>query len=314
MKKIKINKGEIARLIPLFTLIIVAFSVNNAFLSSGNIISMLKASGFLLIASLGFTLVLIAGGLDLSVGSMLALGGVIAGVSVHSYQMPILIAILLGCSVGLLLGTINAVAVYYFNVPPFIMTLGMLYIARGIVNIVTKGVPVYPLGEKFQSLEQGVILGIPHIVVLAFLLSILIHTILRYTRIGREIYAVGGNREAADLSGISARNVYLFVYGFCGGLAALTGIMMASRLGSAQPGVGVGFELQVAVAVIIGGSSMFGGSGNVFGTVIGALFMTVLANSMTIMKVSVYWQNFIIGIILVLAVVIDQMNRKKTGI
>lgn len=311
--KFRIKKDEIFRVAPLVLLIIVAFLINHSFLSIGNIVSMFKASSFLLIASLGFTMVLIAGGLDLSVGSMLALGGVISGIAVSQFQLPLLLAILLGIIVGMILGFCNAMIIYYFNVPSFIMTLGMLYVARGIVNIATKGVPVYPLPKSFQVLEQGTTLGTPNVVVLVVILSIIVHVILKYTRIGREIYAVGGNKEAANLSGISVRKVYWFVYSMCGSLAALTGIMMASRLGSAQPGVGVGFELQVAVAVIIGGASMFGGSGNVYGTVIGALFTTVLANSMTIMKISVYWQNLIIGVILVFAVVMDQINRKRIG-
>ncbi len=308
--KNKIRLRDMGTLVPLVLLIIIAYFVNNSFLSFGNIVSMLKASGFLLIASLGFTLVLISGGLDLSVGSMLALGGVIAGMSISS-NVPIPLAIVFGLLVGLMLGLVNAITIYRFSVPPFIMTLGMLYIARGIVNIVTKGVPVYPLGKEFQSLEQGTIVGIPNVVILAGILSIVVHVILKYTRIGRAIYAVGGNREAAQLSGISISRVYLFVYSVCAMLAALTGIMMAARLGSAQPGVGVGFELQVAVAVIIGGASMFGGAGSVFGTIVGALFTSVLSNSMTVMKISVYWQNLIIGSILVLAVIVDQLNRNR---
>ena len=308
---IKVRMRDMGTLIPLITLIVIAYIVNTSFLSLGNIISMIKASGFLLIASLGFTLVLISGGLDLSVGSMLALGGVISGLGVGVWNLPISVAILLGLLTGLILGSVNGLIVYYFNVPPFIMTLGMLYIARGIVNIITKGVPVYPLGEQFQSLEQGNIIGIPNIVILSIFLSLIAHIVLKYTQIGREIYAVGGNKEAALLSGISVRKVTLFTYSVCGSLAALTGIMMASRLGSAQPGIGVSFELQVAVAVIIGGASMFGGSGNIFGTIIGALFTSVLANSMTVMQISVYWQNLIIGSILVLAVIIDQINRRR---
>lgn len=297
--------------IPLVVLIIVAFVVNRGFLSAGNVLSILKSSGFLLIASLGFTLVLISGGLDLSVGSILALGGVIAGIAIFSFQLPIPVAIALGLVVGVVLGLANAITIYYCNVPPFIMTLGMLYIARGLVNIITKGVPVYPLGKAYQALEQGTFFGIPNIIILSLILSVIVHGILSYTRVGREIYAVGGNREAAKLSGINVKRVYMIVYALCGMLAALTGIMIASRLGSAQPGVGVSFELQVAVAVIIGGASMFGGTGNVFGTVLGALFISVLSNSMTVMRISVYYQNLIIGVILVLAVVIDQFHRKR---
>lgn len=284
-------------------------SVNRVFISPDNLTNILRSVGFTLITAVGMTLVLISGGLDLSVGSVMALGGVACGLAMKM-GIPCWLAIILGAALGAIIGMINGYIIVKINIPPLIVTLGMQYMARGLVFILTEGVPVYPLPKMFQSIEQSQLLGIPTVVYIAFILAVIGHIILTRTAFGRAIYAVGGNVEAARISGIKTDKVRSLVYIITGALAALTGIMMASRLGSAQAGAGTGYELTVITAAIIGGTSTFGGIGTIFGTAVGALFVEILSNSMTLMRVSVYWQNLVIGAILVLAVVLDQYRRK----
>lgn len=300
-------------IIPTLLLCILIQVINPVFLSFANVINVLRATGFTLITALGMTFVFIAGGLELSVGSVLALGGVTAAMCIKA-GVPIVLAMLIGCSVGLLIGLFNGFIIEKFQIPSLIMTLGMLYMARGAVYVLTKGVPVYPLPESFQKVEQSEFWGVPTIILVSLVLSLLAHIVLTRTTYGRSVYAVGGNKDAARLSGIKNGHINISVYAITGTLAAFTGVLMASRLASAQASAGTGFELAVIAAVIIGGTSMFGGSGTILGTVIGALFMNILSNGMTLMKVSVYWQNLIIGAILVLAVILDQLKRKRMAL
>lgn len=310
MTKAVLNKKEIGIIIPTVILIVVIQVVNPAFLSGANISNVLRATGFTLITALGMTFVLIAGGLDLSVGSVLALGGVAAGLFIVN-GVPIGLAIVGALLAGAAIGFINGIIIVKFKIPPLIMTLGMYYMARGIVYILTEGVPVYPLPTEFQQIEQSKLLAVPSIVIISLVLAILSYFVLSKTIFGRKVYAIGGNKEAAHLSGINISAVNVFVYMITGSLAALTGVLMASRLASAQAGAGVGYELTVIAATIIGGTSTFGGAGTILGTVIGALFMNILSNGMTLMKVSVYWQNLVVGAVLVVAVILDQHRRNK---
>jgi ribose transport system permease protein len=298
-------------IIPTALFIIIISLVNPVFLSPNNVFNVLRSTGFTLITALGMTLVLIMQGLDLSVGSVLALGGCVSGIAMFTYHVPIVPAILLGCAAGFIIGLANGLVVVKFRIPPLIMTLGMMYMARGIVYIITKGVPIYPMAQEFQAIEQQDFFGIPKIVIISGILAVVSHIFLTHTTIGRSIYAVGGNKEAANLSGINMNKINIICYSITGTLAAATGVIMASRLGSAQPSAGTSYEMTVIAAVIIGGTSTSGGSGTILGTTIGALFMNILANAMTIMKISVYWQNFVIGFVLVLAVVLDQVKKDQ---
>jgi ribose transport system permease protein len=213
--------------------------------------------------------------------------------------------------IGGLIGLVNGLIIVLFKTPPMIMTLGMMFMARGLVYITTKGLPIYPMPKGFQMIEQSTILNLPTIVWLCIVLCIIFHIILTQTTFGRAVYAVGGNAEAAKLSGISIGNVTITVYVICGVMAALTGIMMGSRLGSAQPSVGTGQEMIVIAACIVGGTSTFGGRGTILGTAIGAFFMNMLTNSMTLMHVDIYYQNLVVGAVLVLAVILDQYSRES---
>jgi ribose/xylose/arabinose/galactoside ABC-type transport system permease subunit len=291
--------------------IVVAFGIANpVFLRFANIINILRSTSFILIIGIAMTFVLISGGLDLSVGSTVALGGVIAGLSIKAgipVPLSIVLALLSGWGIGLFIGFIVAI----FKIPPLIVTLGMMYVIKGIVLIITKGAPIFPLPDNFNIIGQGEIGGIPYVVIIAIILGIIAHIVLTQTTFGREVHAVGGNIETAYLSGIKINKIKILVYVLTGVAATLSGLLMAARLESAQANSGTGYELLVIAAVIIGGTSLFGGAGTILGTAIGAVFMTVVSNGMVILKVSVYWQNLVIGFIIILAVGIDQLKRRK---
>jgi ribose transport system permease protein len=257
------------------------------------------------------TLVLIAAGIDLSVGSVLALSCVSVGIFMVNMGMPMITAILLAVFIGAVIGLVNGFVIVKFKTPPMIMTLGMMFMARGMVYISTKGLPIYPLPREYQAIEQTSLLGIPSIVWLSIFLCILFHIILTRTTFGRSIYAIGGNAAAAKLSGIPIGRLTGSVYVISGIMAAITGIMMGSRLGSAQPSVGTGQEMIVIAACIVGGTSTFGGRGTILGTAIGAFFMNMLTNSMTLMRVDIYYQNLVVGAVLVFAVILDQYARES---
>lgn len=305
-----LHKQESSIILALLVYVTFVALVNNVFISSGNVFNIFRSAGFSLITIVGMTFVLITGGLDLSVGSVLALGGVIAGMMAKA-GAPVPAAILSGILVGTLIGSINGFLIVKIGIPPLIVSLGMLYAARGLVSVITKGVPVYPLPKDFTSLEQLKLIGaIPFVVVVALLIAFVAQVVLKRTAFGRAVYAVGGNEEAAKISGINTGRTKFFVYFITSSLAATAGVIMAMRLGSAEAAVGTGYELIVISATVIGGTSIIGGSGTVIGAVLGGLFMEILTNSLTLMRISVYWQQLVVGTILILAVMLDQYKRK----
>lgn len=303
------NMKESGIIIPTVLYAIFVQIKNPIFFTGDNFSNLLRQTGFVLICAIGMTLVLIIGGIDLSVGSVLALSCVLCGQFMVNLNLPIWLAIVLALLIGAAIGLISGSIVVKFGIPPMIMTLGMMFMARGLVYISTKGLPVYPLPKEFQMIEQSSLFNMPTIVYISVILCIVFHIMLTHTTFGRSIYATGGNKETAKLSGIPIGKITVTVYAICGLMAAATGIMMGSRLGSAQPSVGTGYEMNVIAACIVGGTSTFGGRGTILGTAIGAFFMSMLTNSMTLMKVDVYWQQFVTGAILVIAVILDQYKR-----
>lgn len=287
---------------------IVVACVNPVFISVNNLSNVLKTMGYTLITVVGMSLVLITGGLDLSVGSTLALGGIITGMACNA-GVPLAAAILLGVLTGTLIGALNGFIIVRAKIPPLIVTLGMQYIVRGMVSVLTQGVPIYPLPKSLTSIDPARLLGIPTVVVVALLMALLGHVALSRTPFGRSVYALGGNEEAARISGINCKRTKMMVYVITGSLAALAGVFMASRLGSAEAAVGTGYEMTTICGAIIGGVSTFGGIGTILGAMIGAFFMEVLTNSLTLMRVSVYWQNVVVGVVLIVAVLLDQYKR-----
>jgi len=306
------ERSELGIAIPLVLLIGIVGIVNPVFFDLDNIFNVLRQSSFTFIIGLAMTFVLVGGGLDLSVGSVLALGGVISGLALLA-GIPIWISVLLGVLAGALVGLFNGFVIAVFKIPSLIVTLGMMYFARGVVQVLTRGNPVYPLPEAFNFLGQGFIAGVPVVVLVAALLGIVTHVVLTQTAYGRSVFALGGNRETARLSGINVQRITIWIYMICGAAAGLTGVLTAARLASALSNAGTGMELQVIAGCIIGGTSMFGGSGSILGTLIGVAFMNIIANGMVLMKISVYYQSMVIGAIIILAVGIDQYNRKRRG-
>lgn len=308
-----LKKQESSIILILVLFIAVVICVNPVFISGSNVVNILHATGYTLVVVVGMSLVLITGGLDLSVGSVYALGALICGMMCTEHALPVPVAILLGLIVGLIAGSINGLLIVKTGMPPMIVTLGMQYMARGLVSVLTKGVPIFPLPESFVAIGSARLFGqIPVVIPLAIVIAIVGHVILSKTVFGRSVYAIGGNQEAARISGINIGRTKMVVYMMTGVLAATAGILMASRLGSAEPSTGSGLEMKVICGAIIGGISTFGGMGTILGASLGALFMEALTNSLTLMKISVYWQNLVFGAVLILSVLLDQYKRVLT--
>jgi ribose/xylose/arabinose/galactoside ABC-type transport system permease subunit len=278
------------------------------FLTERNILNVLRDGAFVFIVAVTATFVLVGGGLDLSVGSLFALGSIVtADLLVHGTSVPI--AVVIGIAGGGLVGLVNSFVIVYCRIPPLIATLGMLYVGRGVVNVITGGNPLAPLPDSFVSIASNNLLGVPLVVVYAAVIGLVGHVVLERTRFGYDVRAVGGNRDAARACGVKVDRVTIVLYVISGASATFAGLLMASRLASGQPSVGDAMELQVISAAIIGGTSLFGGLGSVRGTLLGALMIAVLGNGLVLMSVNPLWQNIVIGVVLVLAVGLDQLRR-----
>lgn len=301
---------EIGILIPFLVICVATAIINPVFLYKANLIEIARSISFTVIMGVGMTFVMIGGGIDLSIGSVLALTGIIAG-KILVGGLPIPLAILGGILVGVVFGTINGFVVSTYKIPPMIATLGMMYIVRGIVYVITKGQPIYPFPDNFNKIGQGYFLGLPYSVYIATVVLILGNFILKHTTFGRSVMAVGGNVETARISGINIKKTTIIMYIICSVCATLTGVLMTARLSSAQVNAGTDTALTVIAAVIIGGTSIVGGSGSVWGTLIGTGIMTVLSYAMVITRVSVYWQLIVVGLIIVVAVILDTYRRRK---
>lgn len=309
LKKLLKTK-EIGIILILVVLSILIQLKNPIFLTYSNIIDVCRNTSYTLVIAVGMTFVLIAKGLDLSVGSLTALGGLVSALAMTN-GIPIPIAVLLGMIVGAAFGIINAFCIVKLNIPAMIATLGSMYMARGLVMIVTKGSPVFPLPEAFGNFGKGYFLGVPYVVIIAAVLSIIAHWVLSSTTYGRKVYAIGGNAETAKFAGINVAMVTASCYVISAALAALSGILTAARMGSGQPSIGDGTEMTVITAVIIGGTSLNGGAGTILGTVLGALLMNVLTSGMNLVGVSPYWQKFVMGLIIIVAVGADMYQRNR---
>lgn len=308
-------------LIALIILCILLSVMTDKFFTADNGINVLRQIAVNTCIATGMTLVVLTSGIDLSVGSVLALcGAVTAGFLKNGIEMSsanlfigftLLGALLAGIVLGTLLGWFNGVAITKFNVPPFVATLAMLTIARGFTMLYTKGHPISNLGSSFEFIGSGAWLGIPVPVWIAAMVVLLATFITRKTKMGRYIYAIGGNEQAAKLSGINIKKVKITVYAIAGALAALGGIIVTARLDSAQPNAGTSYELDAIAAVVIGGTSLSGGKGTVWGTVIGAVIIGVLNNGLVLLNVSPFWQQVVKGGVILLAVIIDKLGDKK---
>jgi ribose transport system permease protein len=279
------------------------------FLTIDNLLSIALQTAIIAILALGQVYVIISGGIDLSVGSILALSGVISAQLLVS-GWPTALAIVAGILAGALLGFINGLVITKGNLPPFIVTLGMMGVARGLSLVLTDGLPVSGLPETFTKLGNETIFYIPIPVIFLIVVAIISSFILSRTIFGRYVYSIGSNEEAAQLSGINVNFHKLMIYVVCGLLSGLAGVLLTARLVSAQPSAGTGYELDAIAAVVIGGASLMGGVGTVGGTIIGAFIMGVLRNGLNLLNVTPFWQQIAIGVVIVLAVYLDQMRRK----
>ena len=301
-------KQESSIILAVLLLIIIATSVNTMFLTPMNMFNVVRSAAFTLIPTVGMTFVLITAGLDLSIGSVIALGGVVTGLLLER-GASLSVAMMAGIISGSIVGCINGFIIVKAKIPPLITTLGMQYACRGLVSALTRGVPIWPLPEEFIAIGAAQIGPLPFVVVIAIAIAIIGQVVLSKTAYGRGVYAVGGNAEAARISGINTGKIKFSVYVITSTLAALTGILLAARLGSAESTSGSGYELIVICSAVIGGTSTFGGMGTVIGAAIGAFFMELLSNSMTLMRVSVFYRELVVGAILVGAVLLDQYKR-----
>jgi len=303
-------------------LMVVALSLaSHNFLTVDNTMNVLRQISINLCLSLGMTLVILSGGIDLSVGSVLALSGAVAagllknGLALPRFNLLVQFtmpgAIVAGIAVGLALGWANGVAVTRFKLPPFVATLGMLSIARGLTMLWTGGFPVTGLGDDFGRLGTGHALGIPMPVWISAVLVAVFIVVTKRTRFGRHLYAVGGNERAATLSGLAVPRIKLMVYTLGGGLAAVAGLLVTARLDSATPNAGLGYELDSIAAVVIGGTSLSGGRGSMLGTVLGCLIIGVLNNGLFLLNVSPFWQQVVKGFVILAAVAIDKASKAE---
>jgi ribose/xylose/arabinose/galactoside ABC-type transport system permease subunit len=282
------------------------------FRSGRNMLNILKQTSINGILATGMMYVIITGGIDLSVGSIAALSGVMAAHFAHPGEYPLIIPILLPVFIGTLVGLFNGIGVTYGSIPPFIVTLGSMTIFRGAALIASKGQPVFNVSKPFEAISGAFVFDtIPVLVIYYIVITLIFAFVLTRTVFGRHVYMVGGNETAARVSGIDTFKVKIVVYMISGFLAGIAGLLLTSRTISANPTAAQGYEMDAITAVIIGGVSMSGGSGKWYGTVIGALLISIIANSLDILNVSSHYQPVIKGMIIILAVLMDMKTKNR---
>jgi inositol transport system permease protein len=301
----------------IFLLLLVAFFgfQNERFLSVRNLTNILTEVSIYGIVAVGMTYVILTGGVDLAVGSLLAFAAMTSAWVLQrlgaDFAMSWLLALCLSTAVGAAVGWIHGKSITLLGVPPFIVTLGGMTVWRGGTLILNDGAPISGFSESYRWWGVGDVLGVPAPVLVFIVVAGAGYVVQRYTRYGRRIYAVGGNPEAARLCGVDVKGVLTSVYVLVGLLSGLAGFLLSARLGSAEAVAGTGYELRVIASVVIGGASLFGGLGGVGGTIVGALLIGVLTNGLVMMQVSSYWQQVVIGAVIVLAVAVDTLAKSR---
>ena len=286
---------------------------SDAFLSANNLFNIGVQSAVVAIIAIGMTMVIITAGIDLSVGSVAALSGVLGTMMVVEHGAGVPLAIVSGAVIGALAGLVNGLLVTQGGMAPFIATLGMLSVARGLVYIVTGSVAVAGAPQEFKLLGQGKLGALPIPILALFVVAVTGHFVLTRTKLGRYAYAMGSNIEAARLSGIPVKRYLTIVYIISGVLAGFGGMIAASRVNSGQPNFGIGLELDVIAATVIGGASLFGGEGKVIGTLLGALLIALIRNGSVLLDINTFYQQVIIGVIIWIAVLWDRYRRRATS-
>ena len=309
----RIRSQTIQKLLPFISLAVLFAVLSVAspyFLTGTNLASVIRQTAVINIMALGMTLVIVSGGIDLSVGSILAFAGVLGTMTmVETGSVPL--GILAGILCGALWGCANGLMIASLRIPPFIVTLGTLGIVRGLTLVVSGGLPVVGLPKAHGFLGEGTIGPAPFVLVVLVLCAVVTHFALHGTKLGRYTYAIGSNEAAAVYAGIPVARYKVAIYAICGLLSGLAGMIETSRLMTGQPTAGVSYELQVIAAVVIGGGSLTGGEGTVIGTLIGAFIMGLLSNGSDLLGVNPYWQQVIIGAIIILAVALDEARKRR---
>ncbi len=303
----------IQRLLPFLTLaaLFVGLCIASPhFLTSTNLSSVVRQTAVINIMALGMTIIIIAGGIDLSVGSILAMGGLLGTMAMEK-GLPIPVGVAVGISAGMFCGWVNGIATTKLRINPFIVTLGTLGIVRGLALIISGGLPVHQIPAGFSFLGEGNLLKVPFVLWILLVCAVAVHVILEHTCLGRYAFAIGSNPEAALYAGINVGFYTTAVYTIGGMLTGLSGMIEASRLMTGQPTAGQGYELQAIAAVVIGGGSLRGGEGSVMGTLVGAFIMGLLANGSDLLGISPYLQQAIIGAVIILAVAFDELRKRR---
>jgi ribose transport system permease protein len=287
-----------------------AYLLTPDFLSLRNIRNVLRQVSIIGLLAAGETFVILTGGIDLSVGTLVSLTGCIAA----GFQgKGLVIGVLAGLAVGAATGLVNGLAVAKGRIQSFVVTLGTMSIAQGLALLYTGGFPIFDLSDAFNHIGSGSIGFVPIPVAIFFLVYVIAYFVLRYTKFGRYTYALGGNEDATRLSGIDIDRQKILVYMVCGLLAGLGGVVLAARLGIGMPTMGTGYELQAIAAVVVGGSSLAGGRGGIVGTILGTLTLGVLYNILNLMNVTAFYQYIVIGCIIVIAALINEMGKRYAG-
>jgi ribose transport system permease protein len=286
------------------------------FLSWSNISGVLLSTTVIGILALGTTFVIVTGGIDLSIGTGMTLSAVMTGLLIVNFGLPVWAGVAGGVATGVIIGLVNGFNVAFLGLPPFIATLAMMMIAQGLSLILSGVKPIYfsTVAPEFNQLAIGSLIpNLPNAVLITVGLALLAAFVLSRTALGRYTFAIGSNEEAARLSGVNTRRWKVLIYSFSGIFTGFAGVVIAARLDSAQPQIGMGYELQAIAAVIIGGTSLLGGRGSIAGTVIGALIMAVLINGLRIMSIQTEWQTVVVGMVILFAVYADNLRHKRGG-
>ena len=294
--------------------LLIFFSIaSNNFFTWSNISGVLLATAVIGILALGTTFVITTGGIDLSIGTGMTLASVMTGIVAVNFGMPLIVGVLAGIATGALMGFVNGFNVAYLKLPSFIATLAMMMVAQGLALVISGVRPIYFSGVPgFQNIATGTLIpGLPNAVLIMFVLAAIASVLLSKTAFGRYTVAIGSNEEATRLSGINTNRRLVGIYTVAGVFTGIAGVVIAARLDSAQPQLGVGYELQAIAAVIIGGTSLLGGRGSIVGTLIGALIMSVLINGLRIMSIQTEWQNVVVGVVIAIAVFADTLRNRR---
>ena len=289
-------------------LFLVFSALTPTFYQPGNLVDIMLQSSINAVIAVGMTLVVMTKGIDLSVGSIVGVSSMVAASLLHT---NLWLGVGVGLAVGLACGLVNGVLIAKLKLPDFIVTLGSMSIYRGFALIYTDGKPIYGIDKTFRSTFAGTVFGAPTPVLIALAIALAAFLLVRFTTLGEQIVAVGGNEEAARLSGVDVDRVKISVYAISGVLSAVAGFILVARIGAAEPIGGNGFELQAIGAAVIGGASLFGGEGNRLGSLIGALTLGGMRNGLTLLNVPSFWQYVATGVVVILAVLADQVTRKR---